>query len=128
MALLEWKATYSLGIPEIDAEHRELIELVNEAWGMGAAMQDREHVEAFLGEVHARIAAHFALEEKQMVWTRYGEYLPHKADHEHLLDEIVDLIDAVHGGTLFEPEAFSATLEKWFGDHFRTFDARFHGA
>lgn len=128
MAIVEWKESYSLGIPEIDAEHRELIALINEAWDMRDTTPEAGCIEAFLGEIHARIAAHFALEEKDMVESHYAEYLPHKADHERLLDEIVDLIDADHDGAEFESESFSATLEKWFAEHFRSFDARLHGA
>ena len=82
MALIEWQEGYSLGIPEIDSEHRELIDLINEAWGPDDAERDRDWIEAFLGEVHARIGAHFALEEKAMRNMKYGEYFPHKADHE----------------------------------------------
>lgn len=128
MAIVEWKESYALGIPEIDAEHRELIELINEAWAMRDTAQDRAGTEAFLGEIHARIAAHFALEEQAMRETRYPEYTAHKDDHERLLDEIVILIDASHDGVELHREAFSATLENWFAGHFRTFDARLHRA
>ena len=128
MAIIEWQESYSLGIPEIDAEHRELIDLINEAWGLGQAAQDPGWIEAFLGEVHARIAAHFALEEKAMREMRYGEYFPHKADHERLLDEIVDMIDANRGGTPFDREALATALEHWFAGHFSSFDARLHRA
>ncbi len=127
MTFIRWKAEYSLGIPSADAEHRELIELLNEIYeellrtGAGeSATQD------FLGELYAKISAHFALEEKLMRDYRYDGYREHKADHERLLNEIRDLMDEYEDSKELDAEAFSSKLDAWFSNHFRTMDARLH--
>jgi len=62
-----------------------------------SAVSNDEAIDAavmdFLGELYARIAAHFALKEKIMRDNGYDEYHDHKADHERLLDDIRDLMD-----------------------------------
>jgi hemerythrin len=63
-----------------DHEHHMLIGLINELHGDPVEGQPTLRISAFLGEVHARIAAHFALEEKFMRQRRYGGYAAHKAD------------------------------------------------
>ena len=127
MALLTWKPEYSVGIEAVDFEHQEMIDLLN---GLYKEMQDRkdpDSIERFLGDIHATISAHFALEERVMQRSEYAEYEAHKDDHEELLDQIRDLMDTFS----LDPERGMATLQEslsaWFEVHFSTFDARLHG-
>ena len=126
MTLLDWREHFSIGIAEVDHEHRELIGLIN---SLHAALGDErggERVEAFLGEIFADIAAHFALEERVMRERRYDALAEHKADHERLLDQLRDMMDAQAEGAELDDARFGGQLAEWFAGHFRTHDARFH--
>ena len=126
MALLEWKPEYSVGNASIDHEHEHMIQQINVLYENLAEPVDADNVETVLGEIHADISAHFALEERLMREARYQEYEDHKEDHEDLLDQIHDLMD----GFYEDPEAgqrlLKTRLSDWFGRHFSTFDARLH--
>jgi hemerythrin len=134
MTLIEWKEQYSLGVPAIDHEHRELIDLINELYASVAgsatntttATDSEVTVADFLGELYARVGAHFALEEKIMRDNDYDEYHDHKADHERLLDDVRDLMDDYEDGVYVDVERFGKRLDDWFSEHFRTRDARLH--
>jgi hemerythrin-like metal-binding protein len=125
--LLEWKDQFATGRPGMDHEHRQLIELIN---GLFARMGDRctgDVTREFLGEIYARISAHFALEEKVMRELKYDQYDLHKADHERLLDQLRDIMDqAVDDPGYCCCEALGRDLEEWFAVHFRTHDPRLH--
>ncbi len=126
MSLITWKEEFSVGVAEVDFEHRELIELINslhESAGSGAG---RTAVIEALGEIYAQIASHFALEEKMMRVSRYPAYPEHKADHETLLDELRDIMDEVEDDGEYDEAQLSTDLERWFSDHFRTHDAKLH--
>ena len=126
MSLITWKDEFSLGIDSVDHEHRELIELIN---SLDVAMRDdatHATVVETLGEIYARIAAHFALEEKIMRDAHYNGYTAHKQDHETLLDELLEVIDSVDEDGGYDRAALSRDLDTWFSDHFRTHDARLH--
>ena len=58
---------------------------------------------------------------------RYDQYEPHKADHELLLDQLRDIMDAVELDRDIDNEELGSVLEQWFGNHFQTHDARLHG-
>ncbi len=88
MALIEWRKEFETGVPDVDHEHRELVGLINDLHSEIGQGADAARIRDFLGEVFARIAAHFALEESIMRKHRYDEYEAHKQEHEHLLDEI----------------------------------------
>ena len=105
MSLITWKDEFSVGVAAVDLEHRELIELIN---GLDAGMREyatQTTVVETLGEIYARISAHFALEEKIMRKAGYDGFTTHKQDHERLLDELLDVIDSVDDAgspTIFE--------------------------
>jgi hemerythrin-like metal-binding protein len=134
MTLIEWIPQYSLGVPAVDHEHRELVDLVNELYANVTSSPSATEsttdtniiVLGFLGELYARVGAHFALEEKIMRDNDYDEYRDHKADHERLLDDVRDLMDDYEDGVYVDMEEFGKRLDEWFSEHFRTRDARLH--
>jgi len=123
MALITWRKEFETGIAEVDHEHQELVALINRLADHVAAGVEKERVQTFLGEVFARIAAHFALEESVMRKHGYDEYEAHKAEHESLLDDIRDIMDEAEAGYA---ETLSTTVANWFVGHFKTKDARMH--
>ena len=127
MSYLEWKAEYSVGIDSMDVEHREMIELINTVYAELEGRRDADAIEDFLGEVHSTISSHFALEERIMREAGYEEFVEHKNDHEALLDQILDMMDASFEDTEKGLALLEANLSSWFGKHFSTFDARLHG-
>ena len=56
----------------------------------------------------------------------YDQYKDHKDDHERLLDELRDIMDDYEENAYFSDEEFSAHIERWFTEHFKTRDARLH--
>lgn len=126
MVLLEWKEEYAVGVAAVDFEHRELIDLINQLHEKLSAHGEPESIMIFLGEIFARISAHFALEEREMREAAYEEYEAHKADHERLLDELRDLMDGYEKNGRLSEVMLTRSLGDWFGIHFRTFDARLH--
>jgi hemerythrin len=127
MTLLTFKPEYSVGNDSMDFEHRQMIALINEIYEEMKDRRDPESIEQFLGDVHAAISMHFALEEKIMRDARYAEYDDHKEDHEDLLDQIHDLIDVFHEDNDRGFDLLQERLSNWFGLHFSTYDARLHG-
>lgn len=131
MALVPWKDEYAIGVPAVDHEHRQLLQMINDLHERllrparpGGA--EKETVMGFLGEIYARISAHFALEEKEMRERRYDQFDDHKQDHERLLDEIRDIMDRYEDDAHYDDQVLARQLSDWFAAHFRTRDARLH--
>lgn len=127
MALIEWRDEFSTGIDAVDFEHKGMIELINEAHAHLEAGAPREQIDAFLGEIYARISGHFALEESVMKARHYDEFADHKQDHERLLDAIRDIMDDYDAGDFDGMSAeLGRRLQDWFVEHFKARDARLH--
>lgn len=125
--LLLWKPEYSVGVDEVDFEHQQMISLINAVYDEMGGRQDTDAIVHFLGDVHATISAHFALEETAMRKSGYAEYEAHKNDHEELLEQIRELMDSVDASPEAGIESLRTSLGSWFESHFSTFDARLHG-
>jgi hemerythrin len=129
MSTIQWRPEYATGIADVDHEHQELIEWIRRALIAsdpgGAAEAPLDNL---LGEIYAKISAHFALEERVMKSRAYDQFIEHKRDHDRLLDDIRDIMDEVAAGTDLPAGRFESRLNDWFGVHFSSFDARFHQA
>ena len=126
MQLLQWKPSFTLGIPSVDTEHRDMINTINHVYAKLEDERSEAEVEQVLGEIHAQISAHFALEERLMRAAGYAGFTPHKDSHEQLLDQIRDLMDSFSVDPVAGRARLQESLSNWFGAHFATFDARLH--
>lgn len=124
--LIAWREEFRIGLPEVDEDHQALIREINRLHAQLRGGVTVWQVAGALGDVHAAIAAHFALEEKDMAALQYDGLTAHKAEHERLLDEILDLLDELVGSGRYDAGVLAARLAAWFGTHFRTQDARLH--
>jgi hemerythrin len=128
MKLLRWKEEYSLGIEAVDHEHRELIELINRLYESLTRADPKQTAAAFFGDLLKEISTHFALEEKIMRDEGYGLLGAHKEDHERLLDELREIMDAFEQSSEIDGLDLGQRLDSWFLLHFRTHDAKLHHA
>ncbi|HEX9812301.1 MAG TPA: bacteriohemerythrin [Burkholderiales bacterium] len=124
--LVEWREEFRVGVPSVDHEHQELIALINAVHDRLNAPHSTMEIGDFLGEIFARISAHFALEERIMRAAGYSRYAEHKADHERLLDEIRDIMDDHEDRRVFDERQLGERLGVWFTEHFKTHDAHLH--
>lgn len=120
-----WSDDFLTGIQEIDYEHRCLIEDINELHRDLLEQVDLDRIKNTLGRIHARMQAHFALEEHVMVSHEYPHYPEHKAEHERLLDEYTEFMTKFERSpNLGDQDAIEGTLRQWIVDHILTSDKK----
>ena len=126
MKYLKWSDRYSVGDDSVDFEHQNLMDMINTIYAELEDQRDTAEIAKTVSDVHAEISAHFALEERLMRNAGYEEYEAHKDDHEELLDQIRDMMDAIENDPGPALDVLSEKLSDWFSGHFGTFDARLH--
>ncbi len=126
MTLIEWREELQVGIPEVDDDHRALVELINRLYAQLQTGESSATIVDFLGELYASVAKHFASEEQIMQSHGYASYREHAAEHKRLLDEICAMIDDYQDGVLNDDHQMAERLDDWFCTHFRTQDVRLH--
>jgi hemerythrin len=128
MTLLSWKDEYSIGIDAVDDDHKELVDRINRLYQEFDAADARKAVPAFFGDLLAAIAAHFAIEEEFMRDQAYDWLDPHKEEHERLLNELREMMDAFEWSEEIDTLELARCLDPWFTRHFRKHDAELHNA
>jgi len=121
---LEWTKDLSVGVEEIDNQHKDLFERINNldsAMKQGGAKEEIVRLIEFLDKY---VIDHFSEEEKFMTDHNYAGYDLHKTKHDWFKKEFSDIwsnLDA-EGVT---PEVIVQSnnlLITWFSNHVRSID------
>ena len=122
---IEWTDDFLIGIEELDFEHRLLIKDINLLHQELLGLASKDKVMGTLGEIHARMQAHFALEEHFMLTHGYLHYPEHKTEHNKLLDEYTEfMVRFVSDGGMSDCQQAEEVLSSWVVDHIVTSDKK----
>ncbi|CAK0750153.1 putative Bacteriohemerythrin [Azospirillaceae bacterium] len=89
---IRWNDSMSVGHPQIDSEHKRLIDMLNRlrvAVDMGYG---EELIEIILCDLSEYCCYHFSHEEREMMQLRYSDYLRHKSLHDTLISKLDSLV------------------------------------
>ena len=117
MPKLIWCDNFSVKIAEIDAQHKKLIDMVNE---LSDAMAVGKGADA-LGDILSRLVqytqTHFATEERLLKLYGYPNYDEHCAQHYNLTRQVLEIQDhylTTHLGLTIPVLDF---LNEWLAKH-----------
>jgi hemerythrin len=85
MTDLIWDKTLSVDVPEIDEDHRRLVDLFNILHHSVMEGDATEYVEAVMDELISCTVWHFRHEERLMLKYGYEGFAAHKSEHEELI-------------------------------------------
>ncbi len=122
MALVAWNDSLSIGVAEIDAQHKRLLGLVNEAADAVAAGSGHDIAGAALRSLCDYAVEHFASEEALMDPDTYPEYDTHMAQHMDGTTKALDFLQAFSAGEEVNMEQFVAFLADWVHVHIMEVD------
>jgi len=114
---LQWKNEYSVGIEEIDNQHKELMEMIKDLLKI-CMVDSKTKFESFSKLATKAIelfGVHFATEEKIMLDADYPKYDEHKARHDKLLEDVKGMMEKItvedRDGKLMNIVVF---IREWF--------------
>ncbi len=87
MGWIKWDHTLELGHDAMDADHRQLVALVNQlAKGVVNNLGKETH-DALIDDLFAHVRAHFGMEEQLMAACSYPYAEDHRAEHARLIKD-----------------------------------------
>ena len=123
--LFEWDDSFLIGIEELDHEHKVLIDDINRLHEEFADSDERSSIAKCLGDVHARMQAHFALEEHVMKENSYAFFDEHKREHDELLEDYTEcMMRFLNGVGDSSRDPIEECLRQWVVDHISTSDKK----
>ena len=121
---LVWDKTLSVDVPEIDEDHRRLVDLFNILSHSVEEGDAAQYVEAVMEELISCTVWHFRHEERLMLKYGYEGLVEHKAEHEELIASAKTLQQKLlleSAPVLSEDLQF---LEHWLTGHILSADKR----
>jgi hemerythrin len=125
--LVEWDDRYSVGIPLIDDQHKELVRLTNALY-KGCLAGEESARAYFMATVKGTVdyvKYHFGVEEKLLQNVDYPELAEHKREHEAFVKHILDEVQSFTAGKKFVPNVFVRYLRDWILSHIAVADKRY---
>lgn len=122
---LEWKDEFSVGVVEIDNQHKKMVEIINYLVDIIGRTPDEEEVKRIIGDIVKYKAEHFATEEKYFHQFNYEGTVEHEQRHREFNEQITLLQAKNEGdaiGFAFELVEF---LEDWLIGHLLTMDKKY---
>ncbi len=127
MALIEWQDSYSVGVEELDADHKRLFDIVNR---VDAAEKSGRSVQWVLEELRNYAEHHFKAEEERMEAADYPDIEEHVRQHR----AFVEWLTTVERTYNLSPDAHfhiaesvNEYLRDWLTRHILVVDMQYKG-
>lgn len=124
MPFLTWNDKYTVGVGEIDEQHRHLFKLTNDfhdALTIGTAKKNLGDALDALVDYARR---HFMDEEKLMADSQYPELAHHRIEHDRLTREALDFRARFVEGKPVSTLEFAKFLSDWLVKHIIVMDKK----
>ena len=124
-ALFKWDESFLIGIEELDHEHKVLIDDIKRLHEELTRHNQKSEIEKSLGDIYARMQAHFALEEHVMKEHEYEFFDEHKREHDELLDSFTEyMLQFLNDADVSTSITVEGPLKHWVLNHIITSDKK----
>lgn len=89
-SLVAWSDEFNLGMPEIDAQHKVLLDLINQVWRAVVSNAGHAQTLAIVDELEKYTLTHFTAEEIFMREIDYQHFVDHKDEHQKFVARVVE--------------------------------------
>lgn len=120
-----WKETYSVGVEEIDDQHKELTSLINSLIELLHEAPMKESIQVIFERIVAFKTTHFAFEEKYFKEFQYEGTEEHIKAHRAFDAKITDIQNTHKDDAIALAYALVDYLEDWFVDHLLVMDKEY---
>jgi hemerythrin-like metal-binding protein len=117
--LLVWSEAFSLGIPQLDDDHRKLVDFINTLNALNHEAKPAAEFDAEIGRLRAHLLEHFSREEKllhaAMTEADAATHIVHHRETEDFFDRLAQ--EAKSGDRRIPREMILDYLHRWLLDH-----------
>ena len=119
-----WDTILSVGVDEIDDDHRKLVNIFNLLNHSVMDEEPQDYIAATLEELINCTVWHFSHEERLMLKHRYEGIEEHQAEHQELIQGARELQQAILQADKYVVDEHIEFLERWLTEHILTTDLR----
>ncbi|MCP3175704.1 bacteriohemerythrin [Desulfuromonas sp. KJ2020] len=120
--LMSWGPAFSVGIVEIDRQHKKLLALVNKLYRALKGGQGNQVLGEVLDELIAYTQGHFSSEERMLQSKGYPDLAAHKKLHADLVEQVASLREQFSQGKATLSSDVFNFLKSWLTNHIQKTD------
>jgi len=125
--MFEWNEKYALGIQEIDAQHKALIELINRLFAAMQSGAGKDVLNDTLSGLIDYTRRHFLTEEILMDNYDFPGLPEHQAEHRKFSEEVARFQEEYSAGNTGISIQLITFLRNWLDDHICRTDHQYGG-
>ncbi len=123
MALIRWNDSFSVNVGKIDAQHRKLVDMLNELHDAMMDGKGRDVLGEILNGMAEYTVVHFSTEEELMQKYNYPGYVKHKFEHDQFVNKVSEFKEKFENGQISAIEVMKY-LSEWLKNHILGSDKR----
>lgn len=124
MSKFDWSEKYSVGIKQMDEEHKKLVGLMQQLDAETSGNQNESVVAEVMDGLIDYIRTHFVSEEKLMKENDFPGFLAHRQVHIEFIRTVVELRNN-HANKHFDKDRISVFLIEWLLKHIMGMDKQY---
>jgi len=125
MTIIDWTNDLSVGIKEIDDQHKHLIDLINVIYVFIKTGKENKITNTVIDELFAYVKVHFSTEEKYMDRFDYKEKDFHIKEHHDFTDKVNSYKKEFDSGRMILAMDMLLFLREWFRVHVNETDKKY---
>ncbi len=122
MSFIEFDRKMSVGVPDMDNQHMEIIRLINDLHDAAKLEKGRDKIQDTLGRLKRYTKFHFVSEEKYMESREYTGLNNHVEFHRELTNQINDIEKRHKTGSIEVTSQLLESLRDWLLNHIEKSD------
>lgn len=115
MSYWNWDSSFSVGIEEIDNQHKQIIEYINKLYS-GTIYHDTSDVKSILASLKEYTVSHFSFEERLMQEAGYSFREEHKRVHDAFIERL-NFFKERHDNREDIAKELRSELQIWLTNH-----------
>ena len=125
MPFILWNQALSVGIPSIDRQHRQLVDIINDLHDAMLAGKAKDISGQILENLLNYTRNHFAAEEAMMTAANYAGLAAHKLRHRNLTRQVEGYVLRYHRGEITLNLHLMHFLRDWLTNHILVSDKKY---
>lgn len=115
--IFPWREAYSVGISQIDSQHKGLIRLINSLHSSMAAGKGNQAMAGILAELVRYTESHFSYEQAMLQQRSYSGLASHIEEHRRLTQQVTDLQRDFSSNKISMTLDVMRFLKDWLANH-----------
>lgn len=125
MELVKWSNFFSVDIPEIDEQHKKLVDLLNNLFNAMINGKGLSNVEEVLKELMDYSVFHFKTEEKLFENYLYPNKDEHLEEHKIFVEKVTGFLDQIKENQKTVTSDVLSFMQSWLKEHILQEDKKY---